>query len=132
MFSWYWRVLAEPGRCTESAPRPALKVSDLFIGFLTLNPRFWRGSLSFFVRHLFTMKIMRTSFYTYFSSAYGTLWLAMFVFSFVTQSRVRTGEFGYYGFPIIALIYALYRRSSDTTKFREDKDGGIQHDAADA
>ena len=77
-------------------------------------------------------KIMRTSFYTYFSSAYGTLWFAMFVFSFLNQSRVQTGEFGYYGFPIIALIYAFYRRDSDTTKLREVKNGGIQHDAADA
>jgi hypothetical protein len=36
--------------------------------------------------------------------------------SFVGESRVDVGEFGYFGFPIIALIYAFYRRTSDTKK----------------
>jgi hypothetical protein len=56
---------------------------------------------------------MRTTFYTYFSSAYGTLMLGMFVLSFVTNSNVHIGQFGYYGFPIIALIYACYRLDND-------------------
>jgi hypothetical protein len=64
---------------------------------------------------------MKTSFYTYFSSAYGTLWFVVIVFSFITQSHVRTGELGYYGFPVIALIYAFYRRSTDTAKLTKDK-----------
>jgi hypothetical protein len=63
---------------------------------------------------------MRTSFFTYFTSAYGTLVFVMFTLSFVTDSHVNTGELGYYGFPVFALIYALYRRSRDTARLRAD------------
>jgi hypothetical protein len=60
--------------------------------------------------------IMRTTFFTYFTSAYGTIWLAMFALAFVTQSHIDTGVIGLLGFPIIALIYAFYRRRSDSFK----------------
>lgn len=63
---------------------------------------------------------MRTSFYTYFSSGYGTLWLAVIAVSFLTQSCVNTGQLGYFGFPFLAVIYAFYRRASDTKKLRAE------------
>jgi hypothetical protein len=63
---------------------------------------------------------MSPSFYTYFSSGYGTMWLALLAFSIVTNSHVDTGEFGLIGFPIMAAIYAFYRRKSDADKSRVD------------
>jgi hypothetical protein len=72
---------------------------------------------------------MRTSFYTYFTSGYGTLWFAMFAVSFVTDSQVQAGEFGYYGFPIIAVIYAFYRRTSDANKLRAETERVTAPDA---
>jgi hypothetical protein len=62
---------------------------------------------------------MRTSFFTYFTSGYGMLWFLLFAVSFLTQSHINTGPFGFYGFPIIALIYAFYRRASDADKLSE-------------
>jgi len=52
-------------------------------------------------------------FYGYFSSAYGTCFLAMFAVAIITRSQVQTGAFGVFGFPIISLIYAFYRLGSD-------------------
>jgi hypothetical protein len=43
-------------------------------------------------------------FYGYFAAAYGTFWAAV-----VTQKRVDAGPFGFFGFPIIAFFYALFR-----------------------
>jgi hypothetical protein len=62
---------------------------------------------------------MRTTFYTYFSSCYGTIWLALLAFSLLTQSRINTGEIGLIGFPIIAAIYAGYRRAEDADRLSE-------------
>jgi len=62
---------------------------------------------------------MRTSFYTYFSSGYGTLWLVLLAVSIISQSRVDTGNFGLFGFPVIAAIYAFFRRSTDEDKLRQ-------------
>jgi hypothetical protein len=59
---------------------------------------------------------MRTSFYTYFSSAYSTLWLIMFAIAFLTTSHVDAGVFGVIGFPIISAIYAFMRRTNDKHK----------------
>ena len=56
---------------------------------------------------------MRTSFWTYFTSGYGTLWLVLLGLGLVTQSHIDAGLFGLFGFPIIALIYASIRRSKD-------------------
>ena len=61
-------------------------------------------------------KIMRTSFYTYFSSGCGTLWFFTLALSFFSHRHVETGSVGIFGFPIIALVYALYRRYSDLGK----------------
>ena len=49
-------------------------------------------------------------FYERFSSAYGTFWLIAFALSIITQSRVETGAFGVYGFPLMALGYAFWRK----------------------
>lgn len=43
----------------------------------------------------------------HFTSGYGALWLAMFVLALATNSNIRTGEYGFYGFPVLALAYAL-------------------------
>lgn len=55
----------------------------------------------------------RTSFWTYFSSGYGTLWIVVLGVALISQSHIDTGAFGLFGFPVIALVYALVRRSSD-------------------
>ena len=55
----------------------------------------------------------RTSFWTYFTSAYGTCWLALLAFGFIAQDHIDAGIFGLIGFPLISLFYAGIRRSSD-------------------
>jgi len=67
---------------------------------------------------------MRTSFYTYFSSCYGTIWLALLVFCFTTHSNINTGEIGLIGFPIIAAIYAGWRRADDADTLAGDGQEG--------
>lgn len=57
------------------------------------------------------MKPLR--FYEHFACAYGTIWLLLLACSFVIQERIDAGAFGVFGFPVIALIYAFIRRSSD-------------------
>ncbi len=49
---------------------------------------------------------MKTSYYTRFFSAYGTLWLAGLVIAIFAHSHINAGWFGVVGFPVIALIYA--------------------------
>ena len=56
---------------------------------------------------------MKTSFWTYFTSGYGTLCLVLLGLSLITQSHIDAGLFGLIGFPIIAGIYAWIRRSKD-------------------
>jgi hypothetical protein len=53
--------------------------------------------------------VNKISFFTYFTSAYGTLWLVVVLISLVSQSTIQTGAFGMYGFPVIALVYAIVR-----------------------
>ncbi len=48
-------------------------------------------------------------FYGHFAAAYGTLWFVLMLAAVVAQSRINAGEFGLYGFPIIALLYAIFR-----------------------
>ncbi len=48
-------------------------------------------------------------FYGYFAAAYGTFWLVILGAAVLTQSNVNAGEFGLYGFPLIALLYAFAR-----------------------
>ncbi|MCE9636734.1 MAG: hypothetical protein K8T90_13605 [Planctomycetes bacterium] len=49
------------------------------------------------------------TFYGHFAAAYGTCWLFLFVISLVTQSKVNAGEFGMWGFPLLAGFYAAVR-----------------------
>ena len=48
-------------------------------------------------------------FYGHFAAAYGTFWFVIFAVALLTQSNVNAGEFGLYGFPLIALLYAFVR-----------------------
>jgi hypothetical protein len=52
-------------------------------------------------------------FYGHFAAAYGTIWLLLLVAALLTQSHIDAGAFGIFGFPIIALVYALIRLSTD-------------------
>jgi hypothetical protein len=52
-------------------------------------------------------------FYGHFAAAYGTIWLLLLGLSLITQSHIDAGAFGIFGFPIIALVYALIRLGTD-------------------
>ncbi len=52
-------------------------------------------------------------FYGRFASAYGTMMLAVFAVSILMQSRIRIGMLGYYGFPLVALGYAVIRYTAE-------------------
>ena len=60
------------------------------------------------------MKPLR--FYEHFACAYGTLWLLIFVAAFASQSHINAGAFGVFGFPIIALIYAIARTAGTSAQ----------------
>ena len=51
-------------------------------------------------------------FYGHFAAAYGTIWLILMGAALVSQSHINAGEFGLYGFPIIAALYAAVRMTS--------------------
>ena len=51
-------------------------------------------------------------FYGYFAAAYGTIWFVIMAFAVLTGSRVDAGALGFCGFPIISLLYALFRFST--------------------
>jgi hypothetical protein len=61
------------------------------------------------------MKIRRHAFKFYgrFAAAYGTLWLAMLLAAWVTQSSINAGIYGRFGFPALALFYAFVRALTD-------------------
>jgi hypothetical protein len=52
-------------------------------------------------------------FYGHFAAAYGTIWLLLLGLSLITQSHINAGAFGLFGFPVIALVYALIRIGTD-------------------
>lgn len=54
---------------------------------------------------------MRTSFWIHFTSGYGMTFLS---YPFVARTHINAGMFGLVGFPLIALFYALFRRSQDS------------------
>ncbi len=54
-------------------------------------------------------------FYGHFAAAYGTIWLAMMFVAVAGQTHVNAGEFGLYGFPVIAALYACIRLASDSS-----------------
>lgn len=60
----------------------------------------------------------RTSWFTYFSSGYGTCWLILFAVALLTQSHINTGIIGLIGFPVIGAIYAFVRRSGDIAQLQ--------------
>ena len=62
---------------------------------------------------------MRTSFYTYFSSGFGTIWGTMIIFGLVTGTNIRLGTVGLIGLAIAGALYAGYRRASDADKIAE-------------
>ncbi|MFA5165257.1 MAG: hypothetical protein WC481_06825 [Candidatus Omnitrophota bacterium] len=57
------------------------------------------------------MKPLR--FYEHFACGYGTIWLMLLFVSLITQQHIDTGWSGLVVFPIIALIYAFVRKSSE-------------------
>jgi hypothetical protein len=58
-------------------------------------------------------------FYGHFAAAYGSIWFGLMICAVVSQSRINTGEFGLYGFPILALLYAIFRcLGSDSPEYR--------------
>lgn len=63
------------------------------------------------------------SFLKNFLACYGMLWFIPMAASFMSQTHINTGEFGYYGFPLISLIYAfiMYFRQ----KLRQDSEPSI-------
>lgn len=58
-------------------------------------------------------------FYGYFAAAYGTFWFCLFVAALVSQKHINAGPFGFYGFPIIAFLYALFRSLAASDPSRE-------------
>jgi hypothetical protein len=56
---------------------------------------------------------MKTSFWTYFTSAYGMIWMILLGTAFLVQEHLDAGLLGLFGFPLIAAIYALIRRAKD-------------------
>jgi F0F1-type ATP synthase assembly protein I len=48
-------------------------------------------------------------FYTHFTVAYGSCFLVVHVIAAITQSHIATGPWGYYGFPLVGLGYAIVR-----------------------
>lgn len=48
-------------------------------------------------------------FYGHFAAAYGTFWLVLLLFAFLSRSHIDAGAFGMFGFPIMAFLYALMR-----------------------
>lgn len=53
-------------------------------------------------------------FWLHFTSAYGAMWFVMFAVALVSQSHIATGKLGFLGFPVIALIYAYYKKDQKT------------------
>lgn len=51
-------------------------------------------------------------FYGYFAAAYGTFWFCLMVLAVVKQAHINAGGFGFFGFPILAFLYALLRISA--------------------
>jgi len=48
-------------------------------------------------------------FYGRFAAAYGTCWFVLMLVAVLTQSHINTGLFGFIGFPLIGIFYAIIR-----------------------
>jgi hypothetical protein len=55
-------------------------------------------------------------FYGHFAAAYGTIWLLLLGLALITQSHVDAGAFGFFGFPLISLVYAWIRAANDSPR----------------
>jgi hypothetical protein len=51
-------------------------------------------------------------FYRDFAAAYGTCWLVLVTVATVTFSDINAGMFGFLGFPLIGLVYAVRQQRS--------------------
>lgn len=49
-----------------------------------------------------------------FLAAYGACWSVMMVLAIFTQSHIDAGEFGFFGFPAFALLFAYVRKRMST------------------
>lgn len=69
-------------------------------------------------------------FYGRFASAYGTLMIVPVAASMLTRSHINLGMLGYYGFPVIALAYAIVRYAVEENPvlFAFDTDESINGD----
>jgi len=56
------------------------------------------------------------SFYYHFAAGYGTIWFVLWISALITQSSIKTGGFGFFGFPVIALCYALLATRMENRK----------------
>ena len=61
------------------------------------------------------------TFYRDFAAAYGTCWLVLLALALVTQSHIDTGLFGFIGFPVIGLVYAVWRKADEPTTETQDE-----------
>ena len=59
------------------------------------------------------------SWYTDFAACYGTMWLVMLGAALVSSSHINAGAFGMFGFPVIAAVYAFFRRPQRLEHARE-------------
>jgi thiosulfate reductase cytochrome b subunit len=61
-------------------------------------------------------------FWLHFTSAYGTIWFVLLILALITQSNIRTGEFGLFGFPVLAAVYAWFVTNSVKEKEQNEID----------
>ena len=55
-------------------------------------------------------------FYGHFAACYGTFWALIMTAAIIGQTHINAGEFGLWGFPILALIYAYYKTNNEDTE----------------
>ena len=56
------------------------------------------------------------TFYTNFAAAYGTCWMAIMVIAQLRQMHIDTVAFGFFGFPLVSLVYAYSRQGTSKSK----------------
>lgn len=61
---------------------------------------------------------MKPSFYTYFSSAVGTMMSVLLIVSFLQGHSVDIGNTGLFLVTIVSVVYAFYRRNTDASKLQ--------------
>ena len=63
---------------------------------------------------------MKASFWTYFTSVYGMIWLVLIGVGLLTQTHINAGLFGLIGFPMIAVIYGIIRSPNEWDRSEEE------------